>query len=96
MRRYYWAFDHYRPVTRSGAVPIAENESELIAFIDRQLSMPRADSDRRKMLAREICGFTDGQCVARIADAIRDTINGRQGTEAAEVLPRPQNLDLVP
>ncbi len=67
----YYRFDHYRPVTRSGAVDIVESAIDLEDAISRALKVPNQRADaRRALLDRFFEGTLDGRSAERVAAAL--------------------------
>jgi hypothetical protein len=66
-RRYY-EFDHYRPVVESGAVDVAQSETDLRRMLDLALIEPERSSKTRRALLRTMFGETlDGRSAHRVA-----------------------------
>jgi hypothetical protein len=65
----YYSWEHYKPVTDSGAVAIAWSEDQIPALIENALSNPEEDAGPRKRLIEEFFGpYLDGNAYKRIAD----------------------------
>jgi CDP-glycerol glycerophosphotransferase (TagB/SpsB family) len=65
-RRYY-DFDHYRPLVASGAVYLAESESQLREQLRAALAEPKQRSAERRALIEDMFGKTlDGHSGSRV------------------------------
>ncbi len=61
-------FDHYRPVSESGAVMIARSETDIHTMIDRGIHQPESDSGNRQSFIHSLFGDTlDGNSGRRVA-----------------------------
>jgi hypothetical protein len=66
-------FDHYRPVTESGAVMVARSEKDLEEMIRRGLQGPSAQAPRASELLHEMFGeMLDGRSGRRVAETLID------------------------
>lgn len=63
---------HFKPIAESGGVALAHSLEEMVQGILRYLANPQSDADKRRWIAEYVCGFLDGQCGARLADAVVD------------------------
>lgn len=64
----FYDFDHYRPVTRSGAVRLAWSEEEMAGIIREALKQPTSMRTEQAMLLRTMFGDTlDGASADRVA-----------------------------
>ena len=66
----YYRFDHYRPVVDFGAARVARDPSELARCVDRYLTEPTLDRDRRRELVDLEVGVEPGQSNRAIVEAL--------------------------
>jgi hypothetical protein len=65
----FYRFEHYRPVTESGAVAIAWSEDEIDGLLREALQHPERRRRERRALVERMFGNTlDGRAAARVAD----------------------------
>jgi hypothetical protein len=77
-------FDHYRPVTESGAVMVARSEKELEEMIVRGLQSSPAQGPQALALLREMFGeMLDGQSGTRVARTLLDLATHAKESKAA-------------
>lgn len=65
---------HFKPVAESGAVQLVNDFDELIAATGEYLKNPAAHREERRRIVEYVCGYADGKCGARTAQAIADFI----------------------
>jgi CDP-glycerol glycerophosphotransferase (TagB/SpsB family) len=65
-------WSHFRPVAESGGVWLVEDYDQLVHAVRTYLERPELHREQRKWIAEFVCGFTDGCCGERLADAILD------------------------
>jgi hypothetical protein len=70
----HWSH-HYRPISESGAVPIAGDLTELVTLLREAVTSPNARRAARRDLAERMCGPVDGGAADRIAAAIDATVS---------------------
>jgi hypothetical protein len=74
----YYNFDHYRPVVASGAVTLAESETDVKLMLRRALVNPTMGSAQRRALIKKMFGETlDGCSGARVARRLVDLASRR-------------------
>ena len=67
----YYQWDHYRPLTESGALDIAWSEEEMSGLIANALEHPELKRKKRKMLVEDFFGpYLDGKAYLRIAETL--------------------------
>jgi hypothetical protein len=67
----YYDFEHYRPLTQSGAITLARSEIEAEAMLRRALTDPGANSARRRVLIDSMFDDNlDGRSGQRVANAL--------------------------
>ncbi len=68
---------HFKPIVESGGVSLAGSLNETVEAIRLYLSNPALHAERRRWIAEYVCGFVDGRCGERLADAMLDFVNRR-------------------
>lgn len=63
---------HFKPVAESGGVWLVNNQAELIEAVRAYLRAPEIHSVARRRMVDYVCGYADGQCGKRMADAVTD------------------------
>jgi len=67
----YYEFDHYKPIVKSGAVPVANSEADMFRQIKEAISDSTARKNERKDLIQQMFGTTlDGNSGKRVADTL--------------------------
>jgi len=61
---------HFKPVAESGGLFLVNNFDEMVEAIKTYLAHPELHRDERRRMAEYVCGFLDGKCGERMADAI--------------------------
>lgn len=64
--------EHFLPITRSGGLEIAASLDEMISLVNHALADPKRLSEKRKVMVREICTYTDGKSSDRVAAVIKE------------------------
>lgn len=84
-QHYTWhvdVFDHYIPVTKSGAVMVTRSEQDMKNFLRRGLTQPQADSALRHQFIQQMFGNTlDGQSGRRVAETLIELAQQNRHTE---------------
>jgi hypothetical protein len=65
---------HFKPIAESGGVWLVNNLDELVDAVRSYLQHPELHRERRRWVTEHVCGFVDGQCGKRMAEAILDFI----------------------
>jgi CDP-glycerol glycerophosphotransferase (TagB/SpsB family) len=66
-----YSFDHYKPLTDSGAIDIAWQEAQMKDFIHNAIAHPEVRREERKQLISKFFGtYLDGNSWKRIADKL--------------------------
>jgi CDP-glycerol glycerophosphotransferase (TagB/SpsB family) len=68
---------HFKPIVESGGVSLAASLDETVDAIRLYLSNPALHAERRRWIAEYVCGFVDGRCGERLAEAMLDFVNRR-------------------
>ncbi|MDP3764334.1 MAG: CDP-glycerol glycerophosphotransferase family protein [bacterium] len=65
-----WAYKvaHYQFILKTGGVRLANNENELVKWLNNYLDDPRLDNEGRRKLVSSQCLSVDGQAGRRVAD----------------------------
>lgn len=63
---------HFKPVAESGGVYLVNDLEELVEAVRTYLANPELHREQRRSMVEHVCGFTDGKCGERMADAILD------------------------
>jgi hypothetical protein len=81
---------HFKPVTQSGGLTLVKNGNQMVAAVKNYLADPNLHREERRRMAHYVCGFVDGNCGQRVAEAIlalvsktTPQIQNRQYAEAA-------------
>jgi len=70
-------FDHYWPVATSGAVMVARSAEDMREMLIRGLTVPEADSDRRRQFISNVFGdMLDGRAGQRVAERLAQIARG--------------------
>jgi hypothetical protein len=74
----YYSFDHYRPVTNSGAVAIAYSPGDVRGLLEDALTHPETAREARQRLITKFFGGTlDGYSGKRVSDALLEMAGSR-------------------
>ena len=63
---------HFKPIAESGGVWNVNNADEMIEAIRTYLAHPELHREKRRWIAEYVCGYVDGRCGERMADAVLD------------------------
>lgn len=66
---------HFQPIAESGGVWLTKTPAETIEAVRTYLKNPELHRDKRRWIAEYVCGFLDGECGRRMAEAIVDFAN---------------------
>jgi hypothetical protein len=61
---------HFQPLAESGGVWLVESIQEMVEAVRSYLARPELHRAGRRWIAEYVCGFTDGRCGERTAEAI--------------------------
>jgi hypothetical protein len=73
---------HFKPIAESGGVWLANDADEVVAAVKTYLAQPELHREQRRWIAEYVCGYVDGGCGVRLAQAIEDFV--RQQARAAK------------
>lgn len=65
-------WNHFKPIAESGGVWLVDDFDELTRAVKTYLRAPHLHRDKRRWISQYVCGYLDGKCGARMAEAIRD------------------------
>lgn len=68
---------HFKPVAESGGVWLVNDFEEMESAIQTYLKDPSLHREQRRWIVDHVCGYSDGKCGSRMADAIIDFIERR-------------------
>lgn len=63
-------WSHFRPIAESGGVTLVDNNEELVNAVSAYLQQPDLHREKRRWMAEHVCGFVDGKCGERMAEAV--------------------------
>lgn len=66
--------EHYKPITDSGGLTVVDSREALIQAINNSLKNPAIGQEGRKKLVKEICYYTDGKSMERLASQLEKYI----------------------
>ncbi len=61
---------HFKPIAESGGVWLVNDYAEMIEAVKTYLRHPEMHREQRRWIAEYVCGYLDGKCGQRMADAI--------------------------
>lgn len=61
---------HFKPIAESGGVWLVDDFGEMMNAIETYLRKPDLHRNERKWMVEHVCGYIDGKCGERMADAI--------------------------
>jgi hypothetical protein len=70
---------HYKPVAEGGGMWLADNPEQVVEGIRAYLKNPGLHKDERRKMAEYICGYLDGHCGERMAEAALDFLRISSG-----------------
>jgi hypothetical protein len=69
---------HFSPIAQSGGVWLVNDWAELETAINTYLKDPSLHREKRKWIVQRVCGFSDGKCGVRFAEAIVDFLQSKR------------------
>jgi len=72
---------HFKPVAESGGVWLVNNLDEMVTAVKTYLDHPELHQEKRRWIAEYVCGYLDGRCGERMAEALIDFVQ-KQGQKA--------------
>lgn len=65
---------HFKPIAESGGVWLANNADEVVRAVKTYLAQPGLHREQRRWITEYVCGYVDGGCGVRFAQAIEDFV----------------------
>lgn len=63
---------HFKPIAESGGVWLVNNSEEMFEAVKTYLRHPELHREKRRWIAEYVCGYVDGRCGERMAEAVLD------------------------
>ena len=63
-------WDHFKPIAESGGVWLVNDFNEMIDAVRGYLKQPELHREKRRWIAKYVCGFLDGKNSERMANAV--------------------------
>lgn len=63
---------HFKPIAESGGVWLVNDYDEMVYAVKEYLKNPELHREKRRWIAEYVCGYLDGKCGERMAEAILD------------------------
>jgi CDP-Glycerol:Poly(glycerophosphate) glycerophosphotransferase len=76
---------HFKPIAESGGMWMAENPDEVIQGVKTYLEHPDLHREGRRWIADFVCGYIDGRCGQRMADAVIEFAKNQRGRQNVNV-----------
>ncbi len=74
---------HFKPVAESGGVWLVNDFAELVIAIKTYLMQPELHREKRRAIAKYVCGYLDGSCGERAARAVITFVEGEKGVKGS-------------
>lgn len=68
-------WSHFKPIAESGGMWLANDMDEVVHAVREYLSYPQLHREKRRWMAEYVCGYVDGKCGERVAEAILNFVN---------------------
>lgn len=65
-------WNHFQPIAESGGVWLVNNTDEMVGAVKNYLKNPSLHHAKRQWIINYVCGYLDGKCGERMANAIKD------------------------
>lgn len=75
------SWPHFKPIAESGGVWLVNDFDQMEQAIRKYLEEPQLHREGRRWVVEHVCGFTDGRCGERMAEAVQnfaDTVTSRR------------------
>ena len=72
-------WSHFKPITESGGMWVVQNNDEMVEAVKGYLKNPSLHKEKRRWIAEYVCGYIDGRCGERMADAIGHFVSHHDG-----------------
>lgn len=66
------SWTHFKPIAESGGMWLVNNPAEMVEAVKTYLTRPDLHRKERRAMAEHVCGFLDGLCGKRLAEALHD------------------------
>lgn len=73
------AWTHFKPIAESGGVWLVNNFDEIVEAVKTYLRHPEMHREKRHWIAEYVCGYLDGRCGERMAEAILEFVHHHRG-----------------
>jgi hypothetical protein len=70
-------WSHFKPIAESGGLWLANDMDEVVRAVREYLAHPDLHRESRRRMAEYVCGYVDGKCGERMAQAIVDFVRQR-------------------
>jgi hypothetical protein len=70
---HFWT--HFKPIAESGGVWLVNDPQEMVEAIKTYLAHPELHRAKRRWIAEYVCGYLEGRCGERMAEAIIDFVH---------------------
>lgn len=68
-------WSHFKPIAESGGMWLANDMDEVVHAVREYLAHPELHREKRRWMAEYVCGYVDGKCGERMAQAILDFLS---------------------
>jgi hypothetical protein len=68
-------WSHFKPIAESGGMWLANDMGEVVHAVREYLAHPELHREKRRWMAEYVCGYIDGKCGERMAQAILDFVH---------------------
>jgi len=65
-------WNHFQPIAESGGVWLVNNPDETVGAVKNYLKNPALHHAKRQWITNYVCGYLDGKCGERMANAIKE------------------------
>ncbi len=65
-------WNHFQPIAESGGVWLVNDTDEMVAAVKKYLEDPKLHETQRRWMTNYVCGYLDGKCGERMAQAINE------------------------
>jgi hypothetical protein len=70
-------WSHFKPIAESGGMWLVNDMDEVVHAVREYLAHPELHREKRRWMAEYVCGYVDGKCGERMAQAILDFIQNQ-------------------
>ena len=70
-------WNHFKPITESGGMWMVKSNEEMVEAVGAYLKDPSLHRQKRRWIAEHVCGYIDGRCGERMAEAMVDFASQR-------------------